>query len=106
MSKRFEEMLEEAIEDMEQEDPVEDQYEPDPPKDSPADRIKNLIDIREYVAKIVESPTVPKKKAYAAINLLPAIDEKILDYVLSDDFKQLLGVGEVTTTTVRSAFKK
>lgn len=68
--------------------------------------IKDLIDIREYLAKIVESPTVPKKEAYQAINLLPFIDRKILTYVLSDDFKFSVGADEKDIEAVKSALKK
>lgn len=68
--------------------------------------IKDLIDIREYIVKIVESPSVQKKDAYAAVNLVPLLDKKILEYILSDDFKASLGVGEKPTETVKSALKK
>jgi len=106
MSKNFEDMLQEALDDMDSETSEEEVSEPELPRISPADRIKNLIDIREYIAKIVESPTIQKKDAYQAINLLPAIDKKIMEYVLSDEFKEMLGITETPTVAVKSAFKK
>jgi len=68
--------------------------------------IKDLIDIREYIVKIVESPSVQKKDAYAAVNLVPLLDKKILEYILSDDFKSSLGIGDKPLETVKSALKK
>ncbi len=68
--------------------------------------IKDLIDIRDYVSRIVESTTVPKKDAYQALNLIPFIDKKIMEYVLSDKFKDAVGALDKPTEPVKSALKK
>lgn len=68
--------------------------------------IKDLIDIREYIVKIVESPSVQKKDAYAAVNLVPIIDKKILSYILSDDFRESLGAPDPVSGAIKSALKK
>ncbi len=69
-------------------------------------RIKDLIDIRNYMASVIESPTVPKKEAYQAINMLPSIDKKIFSFILSDEFKAAVGFDSNTTESVKSALKK
>ena len=68
--------------------------------------IKDLIDIREYMSKIAESSTVPKKDAYQTINLLPFVDKKIIAYILSDDFKNAIGANDKPTETIKSSLKK
>lgn len=68
--------------------------------------INDLIDIRNYVVKMAESPTVSNKEAHQAINLLPFIDKKILEHILSDDFKRLIGATDKPLEAAKSALKK
>lgn len=68
--------------------------------------IKDLIDIREYMSKIAESSTVPKKDAYQTINLLPFVDKKIIAYILSDDFRAAIGADDKPIETIKSSLKK
>jgi hypothetical protein len=68
--------------------------------------IKDLIDIREYMSKIAESSTVPKKDAYQTINLLPYVDKKIIAYILSDDFREAIGANDRSPEPIKSSLKK
>lgn len=54
----------------------------------------NLISVRNYIAIVIESGTIEKKVSHALAHLLPDVDKMITSQILSDQFREVLGLVE------------
>jgi len=50
-------------------------------------KIANLIQVRDYVYRSIENPTIDRATSNQLNNMLIMIDKKIIAAVVSDDFK-------------------
>lgn len=57
--------------------------------------VASLISIRTYVIMMVENLYVDNAKAKELRKLLPLIDKKIVDQLLSDEYKTLFGANDL-----------
>ena len=57
--------------------------------------ITDLIEIRNYVVAAVNNYSISRDKVSQLNEMLLLIDKRIVDKILSDDFKNLLGYQDV-----------
>lgn len=50
----------------------------------------DLIAVRNFIVSVIESNTIDKNSSHKISSLLPQIDNKILKYILSEDFSKSL----------------
>lgn len=56
--------------------------------------IQALIDIKYYLVNAVNNFNIDKTKIHQLMNLVSLVDKKLVDALLSDDFKHYVGFEE------------
>ena len=66
--------------------------------------VSDLINIRNYVVQAINNYSLAKLTAKELNKMLLVLDKKIVDEILSDDFKEIVGFDTAEQTMKEAAF--
>lgn len=64
--------------------------------------ITNLIQIRGYVLNAINNYTLPKETSKTLSKMLTVLDNRIVENIISNDFKELIGFEDAAKMTMEA----
>lgn len=69
-------------------------------------QLADLVTIRQYIVNAAEYHTVEKSAAIEMTRILPLVDKKLVEIILSKNFKEFIGyVPKAPTKDIKSGLK-